>query len=151
MLDIFPSQPDPEQLGQLIGRDPQGRLLAELHHAVEPQYLQFFIIRDDSRAGRTPRIYLAQVVDIGYARQAGNDANFGVYLFRHSQNPDEPLSNDDQAIIAKNVVILRLLGCIEGNKIVEAYTLPGILSFVRRPTDQEYAVLAASPLAQVNV
>ena len=74
-----------------------------------------------------------------------------MYLFRHSQNPDEPLSNDDQAIIAKNVVILRLLGCIEGDKIVEAYTLPGILSFVRRPTDQEYAVLAASPLAQVNV
>jgi hypothetical protein len=150
MLNIFPTQPDPDRIGQIIGCDPQGRLLAELHHAVEPQFLQFFIIHDDSRSGRLPRTYLVQVIDIGYARQASNDSNFGVYVYRRNQNPDEPLSNDDQAIIAKNVVMLRLLGCIEGRKITESFTLPGILSFIRRPTDDEYAILAASPLANIN-
>lgn len=149
MLNIFPTEPHPDQLGQVIGRDTQGRLLAELHHAVEPQFLQFFVIHDDSRSGRTPRTYLAQVVDIGYARQASNDSNFGVYMYRRSQSPDEPLSNDDQAIIAKNVVTLRLLGCIDDQQIVECFTLPGILSFLRRPVEAEYAILAASPLADI--
>ena len=151
MFSVFPTQPDPNRLGQIIGRNPHGYLLAELHHAVEPQFLQFFIIHDDSRSGRTPRTYLAQVIDIGYARQASNDSNFGVYLYRRNQNPDEPLSNDDQAIIAKNIVELRLLGCIAGQQITESFTIPGILSFIRRPTDEEYAVLAASPLADMNI
>jgi hypothetical protein len=150
MLNIFPTEPDPENLGQIIGRDAQGRLLAELHHAVEPQFLQFFIIRDDSRSGRIPRSYLAQVVDIGYARQASNDPNFGIYVYRRNQNPDEPLSSDDQAIIAKNIVALRLLGRIEGQQILESFTMPGILSFIRRPTDSEYAIVAASPLVDIS-
>lgn len=147
MLNIFSTQPDPNRLGQIIGRDTQGLLIAELHHAVEPQFLQFFIIDDDSRSGRTPRTYLSQVVDIGYARQASNDSNFEVYTYRRNQRPDEPLSNDDQAIIAKNVVMLRLLGSIENQQITECFTLPGILSFIRQPTSSEYAILAASPLA----
>jgi hypothetical protein len=150
MLNIFPTQPDPDCLGQIIGSDSQGRLLAELHHAVEPQFLQFFVIRDDSRSGRTPRTYLTQVVDIRYARQASNDSNFGVYLHRRNQNPEEPLSNDDQAVIGKNVVVLRLLGVMRDDRIAEAFTLPGILSFIRRPTGEEYTVLAASPLVDVN-
>jgi hypothetical protein len=70
---------------------------------------------------------------------------------RRNQNPDVPLSNDDQAILAKNVMTLRLLGCIEDQQITECFTLPGILSFVRRPTNSEYAVLAASPLASTSV
>lgn len=150
MLNIFPTEPDADCLGQIIGSDMQGRLMAELHHAVEPQFLQFFVIRDDSRSGRTPRTYLTQVVDIRYARQASNDSNFGVYMHRRNQNPEEPLSNDDQAVIGKNVVILRLLGVIQERRIAEAFTLPGILSFIRRPTDDEYTVLAASPLVDVN-
>jgi hypothetical protein len=150
MTNIFPSQPDPDRLGQIIGRDIKGWLLAELHHAVEPQILQFFVIHDDSRTGRAPRIYLAQVVDIGYARQASNDSNFGVYLYRRNQNPDQPLSNDDQAIIAKNIISLHLLGCIEGQQITESFTLPGILSFLRQPTAAELDILAASPLASIN-
>jgi hypothetical protein len=87
------------------------------------------------------------VVDIGYARQASNDSNFEVYTYRRNQRPDEPLSNDDQAIIAKNIVMLRLLGSIENQQITECFTLPGILSFIRQPTSSEYAILAASPLA----
>jgi hypothetical protein len=150
MLNIFSTEPDPDRLGQIIGSDTQGRLLAELHHAVEPQFLQFFVIRDDSRSGRIPRVYLAQVVDIRYARQASNDSNFGVYMHRRNHSPDELLSNDDQAVIGKNVVVLRLLGVIRGNRIVEAFTLPGILSFIRRPTHDEYMVLAASPLASIT-
>ena len=133
-----------------VGRDTQGHLIAQLHHAVEPQFLQFFVIHDDSRSGHTPRLYLSQVMDIGYARQASNDSNFGVYVCRRNQSPDEPLSNDDQAIIAKNVVMLRLLGCMEGQNITECFTLPGILSFIRQPTSNEYAILAASPLADIN-
>lgn len=147
MTTVFPERPDPDRLGQLIGRDGKGHLLVELHHAVEPQFLQFFVVRDDSRSGRTPRTYLTQVVDIGYARQASNDSNFGVYMYRRSLSPDEPLTSDDQAIIAKNVVALRLLGTVEHGRIAEAFTLPGILSFVRRPTADEYDALAASPLS----
>jgi hypothetical protein len=147
MLNVFPAQPDPDRLGQIIGRNAQGHLLAELHHAVEPQFLEFFVVQDDARTGRRQRIYLTQVVDIGYSRQAGNDSNFDVYTFRRNLNPDVPLSNDDQAIIAKNVIALRLLGCIEQAQIMESFTLPGILAFVRRPRPDEYEVLAASPLA----
>lgn len=147
MLNVFPAQPDPDRLGQIIGRDAQGHLLAELHHAVEPQFLEFFVVHDDARTGRRQRTYLTQVVDIGYSRQASNDSNFDVYTFRRNITPDEPLSNDDQAIIAKNVIALRLLGCIEQAQIVESFTLPGILAFVRRPRHDEYAILAASPLA----
>lgn len=147
MLNVFPARPDPDRLGQVVGRDAQGRVLAELHHAVEPQFLQFFVVQDDLRSGRRTRTYLAQVVDIGYSRQASNDSNFGVYTYRRNLSPDEPLSNDDQAIIAKNVIALRLLGCVERGQIVECFTLPGILSFVRRPGKKEYALLAASPLA----
>src|SRR5207249_4271567 len=112
----------------------------EMHHAVESQFLQFYIIQDDSRIGHAARTYLSQVVDIGYMRQANNDSNFGVYTFRRGQNPDEPLSTDDQAIIGKNIVKLNLLGRIEDQQIVECFTLPGILSFVRQPTDEEYAI-----------
>lgn len=151
MLNIFPTEPDPDRLGQIIGSDVQGRLLAELHHAVEPQFLQFFVVRDDSRSGRPQRTYLTQVVDIRYARQASNDSNFGVYMYRRNQSPEEPLSNDDQAVLGKNVIVLRLLGVIQGNRIAEAFTLPGILSFIRRPIEEEYTVLAASPLVDTNV
>lgn len=150
MLNIFPTEPDPDRLGQIIGSDAQGRLLAELHHAVEPQFLQFFVICDDSRSGRPQRTYLTQVVDIRYARQASNDSNFGVYMYRRNQSPEEPLSNDDQAVLGKNVIVLRLLGVIQGNHIAEAFTLPGILSFIRRPIEEEYTVLAASPLVDTN-
>jgi hypothetical protein len=150
LLNIFPTEPEQDRLGQVIGSDAQGRLHAELHHAVEPQFLQFFVINDDSRSGRIPRTYLSQVVDIRYARQASNDSNFGVYMHRRNQNPDEPLSNDDQAVIGKNIVVLRLLGVIKEQNIVEAFTLPGILSFIRRPTEEEYGILAASTLAVAN-
>ncbi len=150
MLNIFPSSPEPERLGLLVGKDSMGHLLAELHHAVEPQFLQFFVVGDDSRSGRPSRTYLTQVIDIGYTRQASNDANFGVYAHRRNQYPDEPLSNDDQAVIAKNMITLRLLGSLEDDTIAECFTLPGILSFVRRPTDDEYAILAASPLADAT-
>jgi hypothetical protein len=150
LMNIFPTEPDHDRLGQVIGSDAQGYIHAELHHAVEPQFLQFFVIKDDSRNGRTPRTYLSQVIGIRYARQASNDSNFGVYMHRRNQNPDEALSNDDQAVIGKNIVVLRLLGVINEQNIVEAFTLPGILSFIRRPTDGEYGILAASPLAAVN-
>jgi hypothetical protein len=146
MPNIFPSTPDPDRLGQITGRDYKGLLLAELHHAVEPQFLQFFIIHDDSRSGHISRTYLSQIIDISYSRQASNDSNFGVYIYRRNQNPDDPLSNDDQAVIAKNVISLRLLGYIEEQRITECFTIPGILSFIRRPTPAEYAVIAASPL-----
>lgn len=149
MFNIYSTTPNPQQLGQIIGCDAKGLLQAELHHAVEPQFLQFFIIDDNTRSGRTTRTYFAQVLDIGYARQASNDANFSVYLHRRNQNPAEELSNDDQAIIAKNVISLNILGCIENNQIVESFTLPGILAFIRRPRDDEYAILAGSPLAQL--
>lgn len=150
MMSIFPAQPDPDRLGQIIGRDPQSRLVAELHHAVEPEFLEFFVIQDDARTGRTSRTYLAQVLDIGYARQAGTDSNFGVYIYRRNQNPEQLLSDDDQAIIAKNVIMLRLLGYFENNQLRECFTLPGILSFLRKPTSDEYAILASSPLIQAS-
>ncbi|NWJ94163.1 MAG: hypothetical protein HXX20_00100 [Chloroflexi bacterium] len=146
MSSLYPTTPDPNQLGQLIGRDTQGRLLAELHHATAPEFLQFFIVVDDSRVGIDVRRYLCQVVDIAYARQASNDPNFGVYLYRRSQQPHQPLSENDLAIIGRSVVALRLLGNLTDHQITECFTLPRILSFVRHPTENEYALLVSNPL-----
>ena len=124
------------QVGRVIGKDNQGRILARVDHRIMPEFGALWIIDDLNT--ETQERYFARVVDATYAADPKNASDYAKTLL---DNPTMTVSEIDREYIGYNFASLDLLGVITEHNIIDYYRIPSILAAIREPSDEEYSLV----------
>lgn len=124
-------------IGRIIGKDSSGLIIIRVDHRVMAEFGELWIIHDQDQSLR----YFARVVDTKYGVDPDDISDYAKTLLDH---PEMSVEESDRELIGFNFAIVDLLGVIEDNednKIVDYYRIPSILSEVRKPRDDEFALI----------